>query len=67
MRDAGRQWILKIEDSMLKQYGVERAFGVSQLIVKRDASRIVLLVAKATDDLLVVIGKVEDVKHFMRE
>lgn len=58
--------MLKIEDWMMKEYGMERVFGVPQLFVKREATRIELLIAKATDEFL-VSGKTEDARNFMRE
>lgn len=48
--DAGRQWLIKIESWMIEEYGLERVFGVSQLFIKRRESRIVLIIAKVTDD-----------------
>lgn len=65
MRDAGRQWLLKIEEWMVNDYEMERIPGVPQLLVKRSAAQIKLLVAKSTDNLIVP-GKSEDIRHFMR-
>lgn len=51
---------------MSKEYGAERAFGVPQSFLKREASRIGLLVAKEMEECF-VSGKTEDAKHFLRD
>lgn len=51
---------------MIKECGVERVFGVLQLLTERGTTKIGLLVAKGTDDFL-VSGEKEDVKNFTRE
>lgn len=62
MREQGQQWILKIEEWMIRVWeGVRRP----QLFIKRGTTKIGLLIAK-TDDIL-VSGKVLEVKHLMRE
>lgn len=51
--EAGRQWMIASEEWMIKEAGLKRVFGISQLFVKRNTNgKIVLLVAKLTDDFL---------------
>lgn len=49
---------------MLKDYGLERVFGVSQCLVKRDDESMTLPDDKVTDDVLVA-GRMEYIKIFM--
>lgn len=58
---AVEHWIL--DD---KIYGLERVFGVPQLFLKWEFSRIKLIVEKATEDFL-VSGKLDDIRHVMLE
>lgn len=51
--DVGRQWMSKTKKWMTNDYGLERVFGVAQLCVKHEGNRIVLLVAKYTDNILI--------------
>ena len=52
--EAGRQWQKTVEEWMLNDAELERIHGLSQLFTQRDSTgRIILLVAKVTDDFLV--------------
>lgn len=63
--EAGRQWQKTVESWMLNEAGLERVLGISQLFVKRDETgRIILLIAKVTDDFLLG-GSVEEMKVFL--
>lgn len=63
--EAGRQWAKVIEGWMTQEAGFCRVYGVPQLFVRRDAGgRIVLLLAKVTDDMLIA-GSTAEVKSFI--
>lgn len=63
--EAGRQWQKTVEDWMLSDGGLQRAFGLSQLFIRRNKrDEITLMVAKVTDDFLVA-GKLEYIHEFM--
>ena len=63
--EAGRQWQKTVEDWMLTDGGLKRVFGLSQLFIRRDKQdRIVLLIAKVTDDFLAA-GKLDYIHEFM--
>lgn len=65
--DAGRQWMLTVEEWMLSTAGMVRVFGVSQLFVKQNnKGSIILLVAKLSDDFLVA-GKLGGIDDFTRD
>eukprot|EP00177_Eucheuma_denticulatum_P007832 GFKZ01014258.1.p1 GENE.GFKZ01014258.1~~GFKZ01014258.1.p1 ORF type:complete len:1202 (-),score=97.36 GFKZ01014258.1:1881-5486(-) len=51
--EAGRQWMLVIEEWMLTDGKMQRVHGLSQLFIRRDKTGgIILLVAKLSDDFL---------------
>lgn len=63
--EAGRQWQKMIEDWMLNTAGLERIVGLSQMFIKRNSSRlIILIVAKVTDDFLLG-GSALDMNDFV--
>ena len=63
--EAGRQWQKTVETWMFNEASLERVLGVSQLFVKRDKyGRVVLLVAKVTDDFLLG-GSIDNMKAFL--
>lgn len=69
--EAGRQWMLAVEDWMLNKAGLTRTPGVAQLFAKRTKhsnrsgkSKILLLVAKLSDDFLVA-GTTAEIDSFM--
>lgn len=56
-----------VEHWVLTTAGLMRIYGINQLFVKRNsADRIILIVAKLSDDFL-VCGKLSDVNKFLRE
>lgn len=63
--EAGRQWAKTIEDWMIREAGLERINGVSQLFLKRNNNGdISLLIAKITDDLLMA-GRPSEMESFV--
>lgn len=65
--EAGRQWQKVIEDWMLTTGKLLRIRGISQLYLQRDdTGKIILLVAKVTDDFLIA-GSVQHMKEFTDE
>lgn len=62
--EAGRQWMLVVEDWLLSEAFFTRVFGISQLFVKRNRhGKIVLIMAKLTDDFLIA-GMPKDIEEF---
>lgn len=52
--EAGRQWQKTVEDWMLTDVGLTRLFGIIQLFIRRNRhDKIVLIIAKVTDDILI--------------
>lgn len=66
MTDAGRQWLLRVDDWLLRTLGMSGVGGVNQVFVRKKGDKIVLLIAKVIDDFLIA-GKTEDIREFMRE
>lgn len=69
--EAGRQWMLAVEEWMLNEAGLTRVSGVGQLFMKRTnlkhksgKSKILLIVAKLSDDFLVA-GLHAEIDAFM--
>ena len=63
--EAGRQWQKTVEDWMLSDGGLQRAYGLSQLFFRKNKEdEYVLMIAKVRDDFLVA-GKVEYIHEFM--
>lgn len=63
--EAGRQWAIVFEEWLTHTAALKRVSGVDQLFVKRDTNGlIVLLMAKVTDDLLMV-GTKADLEEFV--
>lgn len=63
MTDAGKQWLLRIDDCMLVKAGMERAVGVIQVIVRKKGGEAYVIVAKVIDAFL-VSGRTDDIKAF---
>lgn len=66
MVDAGRQWLLRVEDWLLGSAGMNRVDGVNQIFTRTEGGRIKTIVAKVIDDFLVA-GSTEDIKGFFKE
>lgn len=66
LTDAGRQWLLRAENWLLGDAGMERVDGVNQMFTRKHGDKIKLIVAKVIDDFLVV-GNTADIKLFFRE
>lgn len=62
--EAGRNWMLAIEEWMLTHDSLEQFFGVNnQLFIRRsDLGRIVVMFAKLSDDFLVG-SNLDDARH----
>lgn len=63
MKDAGRQWLLRVENSLLTKPGMIKAEGVNQVFIKRQEGYIILIVAKLIDEFLFA-GSTSDIKTF---
>lgn len=50
MTDAGRKWLLRVQDWMLRSAGMSRVDVVNQPFVKRNIDGIPLITAKDIDD-----------------
>lgn len=66
MTEAGRQWLLRVEDWMMTTADMKRVEGVNQLFVKEKDGKIALIVAKVIDDFLIA-GRTEYINDFIRE
>lgn len=66
MTDAGRQWLFRIDDWLMRNAGLNRADGVNQVFIRTEGDRILLIVAKVTVDFFVA-GLTCDIKYFLLE
>lgn len=65
MCEAGRKWLLCIDEWMTGTYSLEFVLFFPQLFVLREGSAVKLLIGKATCDFLIT-GKSDDIKYFIK-